>query len=256
MISTAPAQSLRDRAYARLRGLILAGKLSPGAVVSEASLARRMGISRTPVREAVQQLEREGLVEQVPRFGTIVRRLERRDLLELYELREALECYACRRAAERISAADLAAAERLCRQIDRVAGGMDRAGQVEADEAVMKRFLAADMGFHALLLRAAGNGRILRAATESRVLGRIFGARRQPHDANMIQATAREHQAVLAAVRQGDGPEAERAMASHLAASREAALRHFDQQDQAPRTLDAGLPAEVVRELQRIENDG
>ena len=100
----------RERAYQYLHARIASGALAGGALVSELSLAREMGLSRTPVREAIRQLIMEGLVEQVPRHGTIVRIPERREVAELYEVREALESYAVAQAARRILPADLAVA--------------------------------------------------------------------------------------------------------------------------------------------------
>src|SRR6201995_3075492 len=88
MIASNP---LREQAYKHIHGKLLAGELPAGHVLSEHSLAREIGISRTPVREAIQRLEQEGVLEQIPRYGTVVRRPERRDLEELYQLREALE---------------------------------------------------------------------------------------------------------------------------------------------------------------------
>ena len=75
-------------------------------MLSELAVAKELGISRTPVREAFRDFEQEGVLEQVPRFGTRVKALDRRDLVELYELREALEPYAVAQAAGRLSDAD------------------------------------------------------------------------------------------------------------------------------------------------------
>lgn len=244
--------SLRDKAYQSLHDMILTGKLSPGAVVSETSLAKEMGISRTPVREAVQQLEREGLLEQVPRFGTIVRRLERRDIIELFELREALECFAVRRAAERITAQELATAQRLCDEVKQIGLRIEKSGEPAANAVMMQRFLAADMGFHTLLIRAAGNSRIMKAVAESRVLARIFGARRQAHDAAVMAATHAEHLAILTAIQQRDGDSAAAAMSRHISNSRQAAMSHYDQSAGAQAMGPLDLPSDVMAELERI----
>src|SRR5262245_15044729 len=100
--SSSPAGgTLVQRAYEHIQEAILSGHLPAGSVVSEAVLAKSLGISRTPVGEAIRQLAREGLVQQVPRYGTIVKPIDRRELIELYEMRAALESYAAARAAEK-----------------------------------------------------------------------------------------------------------------------------------------------------------
>ena len=86
--------SIRERAYLHIQQLLLSGQLEAGSSVSELLLAKELGSSRTPIREAMNQLAAEGLLEQSPNGGMIVAQLGREDIIELYELREALEVYA------------------------------------------------------------------------------------------------------------------------------------------------------------------
>src|SRR6478752_2905610 len=92
--------SLGEKAYLYLRGRILSGDFGPGTALSEASLARELGNSRGPLREAVRRLTGEGFLRQSPNGGSVVVEFSRRDVAELYELREALEVYAAGKAAE------------------------------------------------------------------------------------------------------------------------------------------------------------
>src|SRR6188768_653952 len=156
-----PADPLRDQAYRHIHGKLLSGELPAGHVLSEHSLAREIGISRTPVREAIRRLEQEGILEQVPRYGTIVRRPERRDLEELYQLREALEPYAVAQVAGRLNGEDLAMLARLCDEIRVIAAAVKKAGRDVVDAALMRRLLSADLAFHMVLLRASGNRRLM-----------------------------------------------------------------------------------------------
>src|SRR5882724_5280735 len=173
---------LREHAYKHIHGKLLAGELPAGQVVSEHSLAREIGISRTPVREAIRRLEQEGILEQVPRYGTIVRRPQRRDLQELYQLREALEPYAVAQVAGRLCPEDLGMLGRLCDEIRTIATAVKKARRPVVDLALMRRLLSADLGFHMVLLRASGNRRLMKIISDSRVLTRIFGTPRQEHD--------------------------------------------------------------------------
>ncbi|WAP68063.1 GntR family transcriptional regulator [Jiella pelagia] len=89
-----PFKFERDRAYHRLVDLIFGGSLDDGAPLSERKLAEQLGFGRMPVREALHQLEQEGVVEVKPARGTFVRSISTDDLDEIYQVREALECLA------------------------------------------------------------------------------------------------------------------------------------------------------------------
>jgi DNA-binding GntR family transcriptional regulator len=252
--------TLSQQAYEFIQQRIVSGELAAGDVISEHSVAREIGISRTPVREAIQQLESEGLVEQVARYGTIVRRPERRDVVELYELREALECFAVRRAAEVIDAAAVAMLQKLCGEmaevIERFAQTADGAGGGPLPGALKRRFLAADMAFHMVIIRATGNRRIMKSVGESRVLARIFATPRQQHDLPQLRSTQAYHESILAAVQQRQGDAAERTMRDHIRASMSEALAHFDR-DAADRAAaeaaDLPLPADLAREFNAMQ---
>jgi DNA-binding GntR family transcriptional regulator len=242
------ANPLRQQAYEFIQEEIVSGHLAVGSQVSELSLARQIGISRTPVREAIGRLVHEGLLEQVPRYGTIVRTPQRRDIIELYELREALEGYAVGQAAERISANDLAMLARLCDAIKRIGGRLRRSGKRALEADMMEQFLAADLAFHMVIVRAAGNGRLLKIVSESRVLTRVIGMKRQEHTAAVVEGTYRYHSRILRALRRRDARAARELLVNHIDHSKQEALAAFDQP-----TLDQELvlPIGMTAELER-----
>ncbi|MDQ6672852.1 MAG: GntR family transcriptional regulator [Chloroflexota bacterium] len=141
---------LSEDAYDVLRGAILSGQLAPGARIVEADIARQMVISRSPVREAVRKLEREGLVEYVPRRGTVVVGLSREDVEDAYSLRAHLEAYAARLAATGASAAQLAGLAEMLERMRACASTDDLAGLV-----------VADVEFHRRLCQASGSRRLV-----------------------------------------------------------------------------------------------
>lgn len=102
-IESADLRPIREIVLERLRKAIMDGSFEPGDRLVETSIAEGMGVSRTPVREALRQLEIEGLAENVPRKGTIVKGISKRDILEIYEIREVLEGLAFRLACNNIS---------------------------------------------------------------------------------------------------------------------------------------------------------
>ncbi|NLX99562.1 MAG: GntR family transcriptional regulator [Rhodopirellula sp.] len=249
--------SLRQKAYDYLHEKILRGDLSPGRQISEQSLAAEIGISRTPVREAIRQLAEEGLVVQVPRFGTIVRTPGRRELVELFQLREALEPYAVALAAQSVSAADLDLLESLCRQMRQIAVDLRGVGASALDPSALQRFLSADMAFHMLLIRAAGNRRIAKIVADSRVIASIFGAGRQTHDLGVVARAYGYHRRILHAVRRGDGEAARRWMVDHLRASMAETLEHYRRAESAveQQAISAfTLPDDVRRTIEHLEN--
>jgi DNA-binding GntR family transcriptional regulator len=254
-VSVVRDPSLRLRAYRHLRRKILDGELRAGHVLSENTVAKEIGISRTPVREAIRDLEQEGLLQQVPRFGTVVRSLSRRDLAELFELREALEPFAAARAAGQVAPADLVLLEKLCGEIAAVASALRASRRAVPEPEEMRRLLTADLGFHLILLRAAGNRRMLKIVGDSRLLTGIFRTRRQEHDLPVIEETLGYHRRILDAVRSGDGPAAAAAMAEHLGTSKREALEHFDRAERLPDPPDMPLPLpeDFLAELRRIE---
>lgn len=248
---------LRQQAYEYIHGKILSGDLSAGSQVSEQSLAQEIGISRTPVREAIRQLASEGIVVQVPRFGTIVRSPGRREFVELFQLREALEPYAVSLAALSIGTADLETLDQLCREMRQLAGQLRSSGEPALDPSNMQRFLAADMAFHMLLIQAGGNCRIAKIVADSRAIARIFGAGRQIHDLRVVARAYRYHRRILRAVQRGDGERARRVMAEHIRASMQETLDHFDRthaDSEQGYTAGITLPDGIRQAIQHMNN--
>ena len=124
---TGEAASFADRAYYAIRELIVTLELPPGAVVREPELTERLGIGRTPVREALRRLAQERLVEVFPRRGMFVTKVDVRDLARLCEVRVALEPEAARLAAERATQADLAELRGRCSPSSTAGAGATRA---------------------------------------------------------------------------------------------------------------------------------
>jgi DNA-binding GntR family transcriptional regulator len=246
--------SLAQKAYEHLQEGVLSGRLPSGTVISEAGLAKELGISRTPVGEAIRQLVREGLVEQVPRYGTIVRSIDRRELIDLYEMREALESYAAAKAAEHITPDVLNRLEQFCDVMERIGQELRHAGAGELDEPSLRRFLAADMAFHMLIIEASGNRRMIEVVKNMRTVSRIFRMRRAPHQFAVVHRAHDFHRRILAALRDRDAEGARKAMSEHIAAGREETLSRISPEaDARAGTVLGELPPEMLRELDEIE---
>lgn len=231
------ASSISDLAYDTILEEIISGKIPAGTAISEHSLAKKMEISRTPVREAIRRLKHEGVVEQFPRCGTVVRYPSPDEIRELYEFREALECYAVRRAADVAQKEDISKLEALVDENRRLAHALKESGDSVLEGAALKRFLEIDMAFHQHLLEMSGNRRILKSVRGSRVITRIFGTPRQVHDLSIVAWVYRRHARILKCIRDGKGELASHYMAEHISASCEKTLehyRHVERQDVIP----------------------
>ncbi len=121
-------RKVTDWVYEELKSAIVDLRLAPGEPLREATLADRLGVSKTPIREALTRLEQEGLVETTSFKGAVVTRYSRQDLVEIYELRELLENAAVRAAAQSMTAQDLTRLERIASESRRLQGGTDRGG--------------------------------------------------------------------------------------------------------------------------------
>jgi DNA-binding GntR family transcriptional regulator len=167
------------RVQEELREAILAGSLPPGARLRAEPLAERLRTSRTPVREALILLAREGLVDLEPRRGAIVRAFDAADLADLYDVRALIEPHAARRAATRIAAA----------QLERLAAICDEAeARGAADDAAVEDQVALNEEFHRIVLDAAGSPRLEAALRAVAGIPRAFRAAFWHDDAQREQS--------------------------------------------------------------------
>jgi DNA-binding GntR family transcriptional regulator len=204
-------RSLRDAAYEAIKADILAGDLLPGSAISEAERAEALRTSRTPIREALQALAQEGLVEIFPKRGTFVARLSARDVRESFELREAVETACARLAAERRTEEDLA----------RMRAAAIHPSAQPADDGHYSRL--AD--FHHLIVLASQNHYLAQAFEGT--ASRIDLASRLASQVDTEQEPGSTHLAVYEAIVRRDGEAAAEAMRRHLRGHAEALLKHL-----------------------------
>lgn len=221
--------TIREKAYQYIQSRIASGDLPSGDAISELLLAKELGSSRTPVREAISQLVSEGLLEQTPNRGTVVMRLTREDIVDLYELREALEVYVVAKVTrEQLPAEDIKRLEQLSEGILSLADELDTTGKPYLNAEQMQRFIAADRGFHTLLMAFSFNPRIRKIVDDTRLLIRIFAMRRLGYDTEKLRNIHAQHAAILAAIVSKDPELAMRRLAEHVQISRQERLDDFD----------------------------
>jgi DNA-binding GntR family transcriptional regulator len=230
-------RSLQQQIHDRLLGRVLRGELEPGERISPPEIAASLGVSITPVRDAVNQMAAEGLVTVIPRRGTIVSPVSARDIEELYEIRLMVEPRAAELSAERATQADLVRMQELA---DRLESGPADDASEEMDLETYLQEISTDAEFHSLLVATAGNRRLTTLYEGLRVhvliartiFPRLY--RRRPHRRG-------EHQRIADAIVKRDPAGARDAMASHLEKALADTMRHV--QDSAARETSAPPPA-------------
>jgi DNA-binding GntR family transcriptional regulator len=224
------APNLSALAYERLERAIMEGEIKPGDRLSESALARRYGISRGPLREAIGQLEGRRLVERKSNLGARVVSLSNDDLIDLLVIRESLEGMACRMAASRITDVQLAQLEKL----------LSAHADTEAVKSGRGYFQGSgDSDFHQVIMQACGNRRLVGMLDgELYSLLRLYRHRISTRPGRP-QAALREHRAILAALKSRDGDQAEAAMRAHIQNSRAAVEKWLAADDTPPLGKDA-----------------
>lgn len=229
-MSDPAARPLRELAYRHLQGKLVSGSLVSGSVLSEVALSKELGISRTPLREAIGQLVAEGFLEQLPNRGTVVAQGTRRDIVELYELREALEVHAVAQVAKAgLRPAQVEELGRIANAILDLRQQLEQEGKSRLDPARMRNFVNIDLAFHTGLLRAGGNGRILKVVADTRLLIRIFSMLHDGHTAAQLTDIHSYHDRILKAVLAGEDEQARQLMSEHIRLSREERLEAYDE---------------------------
>ncbi len=219
----------RERAYLHIQRMVASGELCAGQAISELSLARHLGISRTPIREALAQLGAEGILAQSPNRKAVVVKLSRQDIVELYELREALEIYAVGKAARQPQRqANLDALKSLNDGIMTLRRELEGSGKLGLDEEQMHRFATYDLAFHTLVMRLTANARLLKVVNETRVLVRIFAIRRRGYNIAELEDIHRRHCDVARGIAEQDSTGAMNAIAEHIQLSQVERLDDFD----------------------------
>jgi DNA-binding GntR family transcriptional regulator len=198
------ARSLSDRAYYAIRELIVTLELPPGSIVSERELMQRLGVGRTPIREALRDLAREQLVEVYPRRGIFVSSVYVGDIAGLSEVRRVLESQAARLAADRRNDADLLETVELLEELEGMAGNRDEQRLIELDQRI-----------HRHLYRCTHNPFLEATLEEYYVLTlRIWFLALDRVE--RLDDAIREHREILEAIRDRDADRAEDVMRRHV----------------------------------------
>lgn len=206
-----PGLSQSETAYDRLYAAIQDGTFRPGDRLRETDISDRIGLSRTPVRDALRRLETEGIVEHRPRLGAVIRTLGHAEVVELYEMRVVLERTAAEMAATHASLAEIEALEDINTLLGASIGGTAEAARINAS-------------FHDCLFEAARNQFLIRSARTLNNAVALLGPT-TIEDARRVEEACREHTTITDALRARNASDAGSAAVQHIETSLRYRLR-------------------------------
>lgn len=205
---------LQIQAYEYLKDLILSGKLLPDVLYSETRMSAEIGISRTPMREAIQCLSQDGYIDVIPSRGFRVRQLNQSDMLETIQVRCAIEGFCVHLIAKEVHTPR---GQSLLANLKKLLDKQEKALQGKKEETVLKHFMEYDHQFHMSMINYAQNKEFEQTLERLMYLIHLttVGALSVP---GRIESTFKEHQDFFAALEQGDGEKAYHLLIQHLMA--------------------------------------
>lgn len=209
--------NLREQIYQIIHEMILDRQILPGEKILEEELAKKIGVSRTPIRECLCRLENEGIVEVIPRRGAFLRKYSKKKVAEVFDIREVLEGLVAR----------LVAGKQQLELYTKVRQVLDRVYLFSDQGESLTEFSRADVEFHRLLLDACNNEMLQDAMAVINTHLQIIRARTVVIPGR-AKRTVEEHYRILEAVEKQDPPVAEERMRRHIASVRNHALASLD----------------------------
>ena len=244
------SENLSQKAYAHIHGKLTSGALLPGSRLSNRKVAKEIGISFTPVREALNRLVSEGYLKYSAGVGVFVPEVTRQEIEELYELREMLECSIMAKVCGKLSEDVLAEMARQNDKMTELAGQMQEVKEPSEHKVLSEKFTLADSAFHMTLIRSANNRLLLEMLSELRMKSQIRRSgmrselsivrhRFENEAAEHVQKTKCEHRMILDILRRDDAEEARRIMSEHIRRGLGLALSAHDRRymDNSPKML-------------------
>jgi len=204
IIPISRAKSLKERTYDKLKELIITGTLEPGELQNEMRLAEALGVSRTPVREALLELGREGMVVFIPGKGVEICKLTTKQVREVFEIRRIIEGYIIKKITARLTDADIQEIDRSIRNQEKMLRKTERPAFIEYDKQ-----------FHLYLASKIGNQQIESILDNLRDQMHLMGIRAVEDDSRMKQVID-EHRTIFSALKEGNPQKAFNALINHL----------------------------------------
>ena len=208
--------NIKDRIYKQIRNEIIYGKLMPGERLPEIKLSKALGCSRAPLREAFNQLEKEGFVYRKQNQGVAVNKSSPEEIIDYYSLLEILESQAVEWATNRLTSADLARLDELNKSMKKVS---------TKDKKYIEKWVSLNLAFHRFFSEKCGNEKMIWLVEEIRL--RITRFRYLSFMVTTFNDYIRDHETIIEALRQRDAVKARAAMQNHISRAKKVLLNHF-----------------------------
>lgn len=213
-------QPLREVVFNSIREAIISGELEPGKRLMEVQLAEKMGVSRTPVREAIRKLELEGLVVMKPRKGTHVAELSKKDIIEVLEVRATLDALATGLAAERITPEEIKSLESACSHLE-----------MHIKKQNIQGIIKKDVEFHDIIYHASGNEKLMQIIANLREQVQRYRIYYFSEFRN-VKDVMIEHSDIIAAIKKGDRAYAQQFAEKHIKSQQAAILSELHKREE------------------------
>ncbi len=226
-------ETLQTKAYQAIRERLLSGLDGQGARISDFALSRELGISRAPIREAMNRLVSERLLSQKAGLGVFVPSPTRREIEDLYQVREWLEVSALEAGGAFLGPREFEELERSCEAIREMAVELDKSGSAVERGEPYSRLNQADADFHLTILQATRNDLALDLMQSHRVLEQIWSFYYRPQTAEVLHTIYDEHRVILDALKDRDILRGCKGLRNHLRCARDIALEIYDKGDKS-----------------------
>ncbi|HAH45573.1 GntR family transcriptional regulator [Gimesia sp.] len=222
-------ETLQAKAYRAIRERLLTGVDPQGTRISDFVLSKTLGISRAPIREAMNRLISERLLVQKAGLGVFVPRPTREEIENLYQVREWLEIGALETVVSQLDLQSLQLMEESCATIRSMAKDLEEADACLERGTSFPRLSEADSQFHLTIMRATGNKLLLDLMQSNRVLEQVWDISVRTYSAKVVHRICDEHEEILAAIKNRDPEQSRQSLSNHLRIGRDITLRYYDQ---------------------------
>lgn len=219
--------TLSEKSYQYVRELLMRGEVAPGERLVTRNLADDIGVSLAPVREALNRLATEGLIEHIPGAGAFVRQADRQELEELYVLRDATESCAAAEAARYISSQQLEELDEIVGDWQQIASDIRQSTKRLATRKQLHRWLDLEEEFHEILIDASRNRLLARVIRDHRAVAAVFEAQRGDPSiltAEVAERTCNDRRELMAALHERDADKSRQLMSEQIRKGRKTVL--------------------------------
>jgi DNA-binding GntR family transcriptional regulator len=230
--------SASDEAYGKIFNLILTRELRPGERTSVNLLADRLGLGKTPIKEAITRLQTEGVLTVVGRSGTTVKNINAEEARQLFALRRALEEFAADEVVKKITQSDISSLQKLLKELRATA--LDQSDIIRSSA----NFIRANVAFHSHIVSVAGNPFLSRLYSQLQIQAQIVTYLvHRGYDPKAVRRRQTEHEEIVAALEERDARRLKRALRAHAETSENVILQSLESLAEAPKRSQSGYRA-------------